>query len=95
MQYDGGKGKEARVHVVEAINYYQMNTYTTKKDGREYYLNPIKDSEVKGEDKSRVCLVSRKKFLRECKKEGNYFSIASKLATIVTSKEEDEIPKEI
>ena len=83
------------MHVVEAINDYKLSTYTTKKDGREYCLNPIKDSEVKGEDKSRVCFVFGKQFLRECKKEENCFSIASKLATIVTTKEEDEIPKEI
>ncbi|XP_057860276.1 uncharacterized protein LOC131069009 [Cryptomeria japonica] len=80
----------------QVVHNGQLNTYTIKKDGIEYLLNTMKNiSEDEGEDKSKVCLVSRKQFLRDFKKEKACFAIVSKSTTVRTTKEKDEIPKEI
>lgn len=59
------------------------------------HLEPIKNREDESEDKPKVCLVSRKQFLREFKREKTCFAIVPKFAAVGAAKKKDEIPKEI
>jgi hypothetical protein len=74
----------------------KMNTYTLEKNGRTHMLLPIKDKELKPEDRNIVLLMSGKELLTEVKKkEDPQFFVVRKLRIVLTSTRVDDLLDEV
>ena len=74
----------------------RKNTYTLEKNGRTHMLLPIEEKKVKEEVNTSILLMSRKKFLKEVKKEKETeFVVVRKPRVILTSTSINDFPEEV